>query len=206
MDSIWAGSGLAFHRQICGVSLVLISPFFLSPSLYSKWVVGLFVSQPFAARLWTRKRAKRQISGSCYGARLRRTVQGVCENEGLCLLLWPITSTFLTFNGFCTLARTERCLRLWNTSVLRDYCYQRWEAICLETRVFSARRKCTLERSAFHNFDKLPHYHTWLWIKSAAWINAVKSHQLQRTKYVHARYWYRNTIGPHIPNKFYVTP
>lgn len=137
--------------------------------------MGLFVSQPFAARLWTRKRAKRQISGSCYGARLRRTVQGVSGNEGLGLLLWPVTSAFLTFNGFCTLARTERCLRLWNTSVLRDYCYQRWEAICLETRVFSARRKCTLERSAFHNFDKLPHYHTWLWIKSAAGINAVKS-------------------------------
>lgn len=146
--------------------------------------------------LWTCKRAKRQISGSCYGARLRRTVQVVSGKEGLGMLSSHITRAFPTFNGFCTLARTEWCLRLWNTSVLRDYCYQRSEAICLETHVFSARRKCTLEQSAFHNFDKLPHYHTWLWMKSAAWINAVKSHQLQRAKYVHVPFWCRNTIWP----------
>lgn len=203
MDSIWAGSGVAFHQQICGVSLVSISPCFLSPSLYSKWVVGLFVSQPFAAWLWTCKRLERQISGSRYRAGLRRTVQVVSRKQATGLLSSHITSAFLTFNGFCTLARTEWCLRLWNTSVLRDYCYQRLEAICLETHVFSARRKCTLERSAFHNFDKLPHYHTWLRMKSAAWINAVKSHQLQRTKYVHVRYWYSETLSDHIfPGRF----
>lgn len=197
VDSIWAGSGVAFHRQICGVSLVSISPFFLSPSLYSKWVVGLFVSQPFATWLLTCKREERQISGSGYGTRLRHTTQDVSGKEALGLLSSHITSAFPSFNGFCTLARTEWCLRLWNTSVLRDYCYQRSEAICLEAQVFSVRRKCTLEWSTFHNFDKLPHYHTWLWMKSAAWINSVKSHRLQRTKYIHVQYWYRNTICPH---------